>query len=638
MNCTWTVEGEPSPDIVYTLYYRSNKYHSRQRSPAAASIPRGQSWGVIARENLTAYDTGLAWVEGVGAGKKFMSLQLEIDLQAIVVKRPPVLSVEGEPRSDSGNVMVSCEPSEREQQSSGTASCELRYRELGTPEWIQGIIEGVEILDLAPHTRYEVQARYPSLEGYHIGSDWSLPLAFRSPEAAPLGTVDAWRSLEGGGSRLLVMWKALDSKSARSFDITYAVSYRERGGSRRVLNSLPCCNISLPGTVDDISVSANNSLGVTKPCNLSLSMPDLPAPSHLRVQRTNGPGLNVSWMPSEGHQEELQEYLVEWRLVEQQGTSGVHWVRQAASEGIHSVLMTGDSFQSEMPYQVSVYALYLQGYGGPTSSICYIMEGVPSRGPAFTVQGLSSTSAVVSLRELPLLERRGIIKQYTVYLTRAESCAVLQQYNVSEAQDVVLRMLQSSTSYMLNVTASTSAGESTSSVYYFVTPGVSLGIVIGSILVTVCLVASSIFGLLFYRRIRSLGQAVLPKFFWQKIPDPVHSKLVLKLHNGKDMDEESSSRQWIPDPHGALEEHPITEVEEMEILPSDPPATEVHHGTEKNKEAIGGLSPSLNQHPSWMGNAKAVPASPAPVEWHPPIMSGYERHFMPSPEDLAQCT
>ncbi|XP_069460493.1 interleukin-27 receptor subunit alpha isoform X4 [Ambystoma mexicanum] len=536
MNCTWTVEGEPSPDIVYTLYYRSNKYHSRQRSPAAASIPRGQSWGVIARENLTAYDTGLAWVEGVGAGKKFMSLQLEIDLQAIVVKRPPVLSVEGEPRSDSGNVMVSCEPSEREQQSSGTASCELRYRELGTPEWIQGIIEGVEILDLAPHTRYEVQARYPSLEGYHIGSDWSLPLAFRSPEAAPLGTVDAWRSLEGGGSRLLVMWKALDSKSARSFDITYAVSYRERGGSRRVLNSLPCCNISLPGTVDDISVSANNSLGVTKPCNLSLSMP------------------------------------------------------------------------------------------------------VPSRGPAFTVQGLSSTSAVVSLRELPLLERRGIIKQYTVYLTRAESCAVLQQYNVSEAQDVVLRMLQSSTSYMLNVTASTSAGESTSSVYYFVTPGVSLGIVIGSILVTVCLVASSIFGLLFYRRIRSLGQAVLPKFFWQKIPDPVHSKLVLKLHNGKDMDEESSSRQWIPDPHGALEEHPITEVEEMEILPSDPPATEVHHGTEKNKEAIGGLSPSLNQHPSWMGNAKAVPASPAPVEWHPPIMSGYERHFMPSPEDLAQCT
>ncbi|XP_078541794.1 interleukin-27 receptor subunit alpha [Lissotriton helveticus] len=630
MNCTWAYEGEHSEDPVLTLYYRSLKFHTDQLTPAIFSVPQGQSWVTIPRENMTSHDKCEVWVEGVGVGGRAASQHQKFDLQAVVVLSPPLLSVEEVPGPESENMLVNLELSSTGYHS-GSLECVLQYREQGNHNWTKVISEcdypsHQEFLNLTPFTMYEVRARYIHSSGDIRRSDWSEPITFRSPESAPVGKVDAWRSLEDG--ELTVTWKALDPSAARSHSLSYILSYWERGQSRHIVRPVPCCNTTLPaGVVDNASIAASNSHGQTEPTDLYLEPAGLATTTQLWIQKTSGPALNISWIPNEKHQKKLQEYLLEWRLAVKGDTSKIQWRRFAASSGLRSVLLSDDSFQPEMPYKVSLYGLYLNGYGEPKSSICYIQEGVPSRGPPVTVHALSSSSALVTLGELPLPERRGIITHYSIIVIRLASGKVLQGINVSRAQNITISQLEPSTEYLLNVSASTSAGKSRNFIYPFVTSGASVETVYAAISVTVFLLAGCVLGIVFRARIRSAAHKILPKFCWQKIPDPVHSKMILMVATGKDKVEWLNFQSRSPDQHGGPEDPHIIEVEEL------PP--EAEHAGEQNKGHLLGSSSNSPRQPDSM---RTDAAGTAQVEWRPPIMSGYERHFMPTPEDLAQFT
>lgn len=246
-----------------------------------------------------------------------------------------------------------------------------------------------------------------------------------------------------------------------------------------------------------------------------------------------------------------------------------------------------------------------------------------------TVHALSSSSALVTLGELPLPERRGIITHYSIIVIRVASGKVLQEINVSRAQNITISQLEPSTEYLLNVSASTSAGKSRNFVYPFVTSGASVETAYATILVTVFLLAACVLGIVFRGRIRSLAHEMLPKFCWQKIPDPGHSKMIM-VANGKDMVEGLNFQSGSPDPHGGPEEPHIIEVEELE----EPPPEGEHAGEQNEGHLLG--SPSDN--PRQLDSLRTDAAGRAQVEWRPPIISGYERHFMPTPEDMAQFT
>ncbi|KAJ1160899.1 hypothetical protein NDU88_001389 [Pleurodeles waltl] len=637
MNCTWAYEGEHGEDTVLTLYYRSLKFHTDQFTPAIFSVPRGQSWVMVAREDMTSHDTCEVWIEGVGVSGRVTSQHRTFDLQAIVVLSPPLLSVEEISGMSSENMLVNLELSSFDYYS-GSLKCELQYREQGNHNWSKVISEcdypsHQELLNLKAFTLYEVQARYIRTSGNIIRSVWSEPITFRSPEAAPLGKVDAWRSLENGG--LLVTWKALDPSAARSHSISYILSYWESSQARHVVRSVPCCNITLPGTMYNASIAANSSLGQTEPTDLYLEPAGLAATTQFWIQRTSGPAFNISWIPNDKQQKKLQEYLLEWRSAVQGDSSGIQWRRFTASTGLHSVLLSDNFFQPSRPYKISLYGLYLHGYGELNSSICYIQEGVPSRGPPVAVHALSSSSALVTLGELPLHERRGIITHYSIFVVQVASGKVLQGINVSTAQNITISNLEPSTEYLLHVSASTSAGESSKFVYPFVTSGASVGAVYAAILVTVLLLAACVLGIVFRGRIRDLGRELLPKFCWQKIPDPVHSRMILKVANYKDMGDWMNLQSQSPDLHQGPEEPHITEVEELEEPPPRLIAVEGEHSGEENEgQLLGSSSDSARQPDSMRTDAAGM----AQAEWRQPIMSGYEKHFMPTAEDLEQFT
>ncbi|XP_029441315.1 interleukin-27 receptor subunit alpha-like [Rhinatrema bivittatum] len=528
---------------------------------------------------------------------------------------PPVLSVDVEPSADSSGVTVSWTISESQHQP--PPRFQLRYRERGTWSWMQVSEEDMEphsyeFSHLEAFTEYEVQMRCVPGDGQGLECAWSQPTVFRSPAAAPTGLVDLWWHTDERRPNLTVLWKALEPKAARSHNLTYIVSYRERGkdGSRSI--QVPCCNASLSRSVEYISIVAANAMGRTQAANISLERSDFPVPEGVQAKGSHD-GLHVSWIPGRRLSQGVQAYVVQWSEAASRGAATRGWKRLAPAS--RSALLS-DDFQPQVPYIVSVYGLYPYGYGGPVSTLCYIQDGVPSVGPNITVRDVSSTGALVTWEAIPLLQQRGFITHYTVYTSSSSSPQAVRSQNVSVGGNSTFLHLYPSTNYLLEMSASTSAGEGGKSRTTFTTPGaVLLPVVLAPL--TVVLAIFCVLGLLFHQRILILGRWILPEWCWQSIPDPMHSKIALQSQN-KGVDGSRSSFLLGLD----VSDPPLTEVEESPA-PAPPPVSSL----------LGNRRGSLGS----LGQAALAPSSTgAQPAAQALIISGYEKHFMPSPEDLDQ--
>ncbi|XP_034648783.1 interleukin-27 receptor subunit alpha [Trachemys scripta elegans] len=631
MNCTWPSRTGPEANTSYTLHYQSLKFKRNQTRSSQA--PAGQSWVVIGRSSLTHNENYAVWVEA-GDGTQ-ITPRLTLTPHEIVKPDPPVLSlVDVTPV-----VTVTWTNPQWPQHFSLDLACHLRYRVSGTPNWTRVHEEDVEpnnyeFSSLEPFTAYEVQARCIPEDRKGFWSDWSPSQTFRTPEAAPLGLVDVWRVAsppESGDTSLLLLWKPLNSEAARGVIRSYSLAFRSGSNSSESLEST-CCNVSLPSRTTHVWISANNHVGRTQPAYLSLERQDLPAPAGVRAAAVHGQDLLVTWEPSKDPLEgEPTEYLVEWaEECSSSKAASLDWVRRPA--GTHRALLTGD-FRPRVPYQVRVYGLYPGGFGASAPVRAYIQEGVPSAGPqGLQDHSISKEASIISWEAIPLAQRNGHITHYTLYLaTPTESPQTYQPIAATETS-YNLSGLEPGTSYQLWMTGSTSAGEgNASSIHLFHTPDSRWEAVLASLLaVGFLLFLACVLGAVLHVQLLDLCQKVLPSWCWEKVPDATHSRIMLH-----EVDRDPHSYRGPLVRAAAAEEPPITELHIAE------PAEHVNHGY----STLPQLESPVPARPHGAGADDGPGSKPRTEELGPsslekawgeqaPVISGYEKHFMPTLEEV----
>ncbi|KAM3925140.1 interleukin-27 receptor subunit alpha [Leptodactylus fuscus] len=544
--------------------------------PLLFDVPFGQNWLLIPRDKLTRYNEYNITV--TGGGKKKSEHFTEGGLNLFI--RPPLLSSALE--SDSLEIMWS--PPEDEELEQRDLQVELRYRILGADNWTKVNESDLEISTYVmdnpkPDTDYEFQIRYLKDATMTKGSLWSESHIVRSPEVVPNGRSHVWRRLQDGSSHL-VMWKPLDLHSAGSRNLTYQVTYTH-GDKERTIDA-SCCRTTLPDQSTEVCVRAKNPKGTGPPAcvpPLCTGMTDKTVLDCSVQGNTGGISVSCKELQKSDH---VLSYVTEWTEDE---TMAVHWTR--SQEGHETLLLPGD-FTPGVPYVISVYVPYNHSCARTFSAEVYSQEEAPTAAPNFTSQVLSEESVLVSWEEIPKQQRRGIISHYTIYVKTTER---LENHSVSnESGHKILSGLSSGTIHTIWMTASTRAGEGQPGPHKtFQTSATgSRHRVLLVVAVAAILLSVSGVGLCFCDCKISL---------WPKIPKP-EDKL-------KKIFMASTGNMWQPQQisHSPI----ITVVEEMEPPPSPPPPP-----------------------PSPPPPSQPLPQlNPAPV-----ITSGYEKHFMPSPEEI----
>ncbi|XP_074835584.1 interleukin-27 receptor subunit alpha isoform X2 [Carettochelys insculpta] len=634
MNCSWPSRPGPKANTTYTLRYQSLKF--RRNQTWSSQAPAGQSWVVIGRSSLTDSEQYAVWVEA-GAGSQ-ITPRLTLALQEIVKPDPPELGL----KELTPQVTVNWSNPRWPQHHTPHLAYELRYRVSGAPNWTTVPKEEMEpdnyeLFGLEPITAYEAQVRCIPEKMKGFWSDWSPSLTFQTPEAEPQGLVDVWRvasPAKSGEPSLLLLWKPLDPRAARGVIRSYTITFRTvRGSSESSLES-PCCRASLPASTTHVWISASNRVGQTQPASLSLEHQDLPGPVGVRVEAVQGQDLHVTWDPSNDALEgEPQEYLVEW--TEEYSSSRVvrqGWVRRPA--GTYSARLTGD-FSPQVPYQIRVYGLYPGGIGASAPVRAYTQEGVPSAGPqGLKDRSVSKGASVISWEAIPLEHRNGHITHYTLYLATPTGRPQTYQRIGAAETSYSLEGLEPGTSYQLWMTGSTSAGEgNASSIHVFQTPDSHWEAVLASLLAAgFLLFLACVVGGVLHTKLLELCQKVLPRWCWEKVPAPTHSRV--PLH---EMDRDPHSYGGPLAPGLSMEEPVLTQLE------IEDPAEQENQGystllqLESPRPTLASAGEADDQTRSWSGLEEPGPGGSTTEEaWkeRAPIISGYEKHFMPSLEEV----
>ncbi|KAG8521290.1 Interleukin-27 receptor subunit alpha, partial [Galemys pyrenaicus] len=632
LNCSW----EPFEDLgaPSMLHLQSQKYHSKKSWTVA--VPTGQSWVTIPREQFTTADELLVW--GSAAGRclwpqVFVNLETRMKPDAPWLF-PDVDFLEDDPLEATVQWAPPGWPPHK------VLMCQFYYRRCQETTWtllepeVKSIpLTPVEIRDLDLATDYEVYGRCRMEKEEDLWGEESSILSFQTLPSAPK---DVWisESLCGTPSRQepLLLWKAPGSCGQVSYTVWFQLE-----NEKLSLEGIPCCNSSIPTSAKWAWVSAINATSWEPVTNLSLSCLGS-APREVSVNSMSGSTeLLVTWQPGSG---ELREHVVDW-VPDGDSLKDFSWIR--LPPGNLSVLLPGN-FQGGVPYRITVTAVSPWGLA-PAPSIWKFIEELGKRwgermeGPGTPVdldqltfpleplegpklqrlQDAPSGSPTIAWEEVPRYQLRGHLTHYTLCVqsgTRPSFCKngefpsffpLLQPHNSpislpcplspvsGSAQNITLPDLPSG-SCELWMTASTIAGQGPpgpsllfhlpdNTQRWSVLPGV---LVLWGLLLMGCGV-----GLVTFQRCPHLRHKVLPHWVWEKVPDPANSSFSqphVEVSKKACFSGSGEVPQVLP-----LGDLPFLEVEEMEPLPVRKPLQA---------------------------------SAPAPLD------SGYEKHFLPTPEEL----
>ncbi|XP_067877445.1 interleukin-12 receptor subunit beta-2-like isoform X4 [Heterodontus francisci] len=598
---------------------------------------------MLERKLLHAGITYIAWVTANTSKGKESLAPLEFIIEDIVKPLPPV-AVTGEPAQDDPKaIQISwTKPTNFD---SASLQFELQYRVAGDLDWTEISHDEIgidateyELEDLQTFTLYEfrIQCGRQEETNRRLWSEWSAVSSVRTSEDSPVGCLNVWfvRQLPDveGRRSLTVLWKPLEQRQARGIIKSYSVSHGDEG--KMEMKTSSCCNISLPGTTKLVTVTAHNSVGATQPAKLNL-VQGQPAPCNMTVHISNR-SILVSWEPSANTMP--NGFVVEWNnmnLLEQTPD----W-KKIPGANVCMTLIDAVLYP-RIPYNVSVYAQYQGGLGGPVSTLVYTEEGVPLAGPEISIFSIYQTGVTLLWKVLPLDQRQGFVLYCTLYYVKNPGGDTkYKALNVScELNGFTLSDLEPESTYKIWMTASTIVGEGSRGPYLNFNTQASqivawkiLVLVFGSIVIVVlCILFCRCYS---RQRIQSFSSFYLPQWCCQKIPDPGNSRVGHQQHH------------YAPDHPGMIEEPEVVEVEEIET------EDEVQVSlTNSNNPTLAGERGPNTDNLYWTNllsqNVDNSPKAPRCLDKRlvdQPIStkliggalftSGYERHFMPSEKDL----
>ncbi|CAM9762977.1 unnamed protein product [Lampetra planeri] len=400
------------------------------------------------------------------------------------------------------------------------SKCQLRYRHQGTSHWttVNDVMDNAShytLYDLAPGSLYWAQLRCRLIPEGEYWSPWSQPRVGQTPDAVPLGAPSVWRELGEPDARgwrdLTVLWKDFPEKQARGRVLHWLVSLHP--GNRETKLEARYRGATLSVSANEpihVSVRAVNSAGRSDSAGFSVPtlahsgvLPPLQLSAHSQEGPDGRPALLVTWAPPECHHHMVKGYLVEWSPTSRSTSSSTSSDLPSASPPTLSSLPSLTSPSSSMAaaeaaaltapspwsplltpsltswarlpanslsfnitgslepcvgYAVSVYARYTRREGLPARTIAFARECPPDRGPELEIQEVQGSSAQLSWQAIPLENRRGVLRGYTIHYSDPSHLNKTVEVDASQLS-VVLPHLRSSTVYTVWARARTGGGE-----------------------------------------------------------------------------------------------------------------------------------------------------------------------------------
>ncbi|KAF6094305.1 interleukin 27 receptor subunit alpha [Phyllostomus discolor] len=559
LNCSWESLGDLRAPSM--LHLQSQKYHSNRTWTVA--VPTGQSWVTIPREQFTTSDELLVW--GAKAGRPlwspvFVNLETQSNRQeggcylegggaggpdSMYPGLPSSVKPEA-PQLDPDVDFSEDDPLEATVQWSPPSwpphkvlVCQFHYRRCQQMAWIllerelKSIpLTPVEIQDLELATGYEVSGRCRMEKEEDLWGEWSPVLSFQTLPSAPK---DVWISgnLCGtqGGQKSLLLWKAPGHCVQASYRVWFQVK-----GQELIPRETPCCSSSIPTQAEWVAVSAINATSWEPLTNLSLVCLDSgSAPHGVVVSSIAGSTeLLVTWQQGSG---EPKEHVVDWAQ-DGEPLENLSWVR--LPPGNLSAVLQGH-FEGGVPYRITVTAVSPGGLYPAPSVWSFREELAPLVGPVlWRLQDAPPGTPTIAWGEVPRHQLRGLLTHYTLCAqsgTRPSVCM-----NVSgSAQKITLPNLPWGPCELW-MTASTIAGQGP--------PGPSLRlhlpdntlklkilpvvVLLWGLFLTCCGISLATSG-----RCLHLRHKVLPRWVWEKVPDPANS------NSSKPHVEVSRNTHWL---------------------------------------------------------------------------------------------
>ncbi|XP_005381137.1 PREDICTED: interleukin-27 receptor subunit alpha isoform X2 [Chinchilla lanigera] len=571
LNCSWERVGDLGGPIV--LHLQSQKYH-RNRTQLVP-VPAGQSWETVSRKVLTSGDQLLVW--GTQGGHPLWA-PIFVDLETRVKPDAPWLLPSVDFSEDAPlEATVQWQPPKWPPLKALT--CEFHYQRCPEQGWLPlepdlktMPLSPVEMQELELTSAYSVRGRCRVESERDLWGEWSPALSFQTPPAAPKDVWVSGNACATPGSRAaLLVWKA----PGPCVQVSYQVSFWT-GEKMLMQEGVPCCSWPVPALAHWARVSAEGGVPWEPSTKLSLVCLDS-VPQDVVVSSVAGsPGLLVSWR--RGTQEPW-EYVVAW-APDGKVPEDISWTR--LPPGNLSAVLPGN-FTRGVPYRITVTAVFPEGLAPAPSAWGFGEELAPVAGPAlWRLPDDPLGTPAVAWGEVSRQELRGHLTHYTWCAQSASRPSVC--VNVSSSTRTVTLPNLPGGPCKLWVMAATIAGQGPPGPsLQFHLPGSSLSWQVLPRVLCLCalLVLGGCLGLATPGRCLHLKHKVLPRWVLEKVPDPANS------HSGRPHIEVSQPQ---PPPLGDV---PILEVEEMEPLPP-----------------------------------RELPQASTP------LYSGYEKHFMPTPEEL----
>ncbi|XP_054431342.1 interleukin-31 receptor subunit alpha [Pteronotus mesoamericanus] len=522
--CTWSPEREAS----YTKY-QVKRTHTNGNDHDTCNSTSEDRASCSFYHRITYPDQYTIQVQAQNADGTVESDATTWDLDTIVKIDPPVIS-EVERVPGAKRMLLVRWTSPALAPVSSTLNCTLRFRPTGSDRWMEVSFEteanrdhAFNLTGLQAFTEYVIALQCATNRS-KFQSGWSPEQTGTTEEEAPLG-LDVWRVLgpaRADGQRpVKLLWKVRGALSQER-TLGYLIQYFPENSThlaKTVNTTGQQLELYLDQEAYQVSMVAYNSFGQSPEATLRVPAATEKPFRCIEALQTGlaGDQLVVAW---QGCDRAVDTWMVEWLPDQDMDPSTLCWepVSQARNWTMPRHISTPFCC-----YNISVYPMLQDLVGEPYSVQAYAEQGVPSAGPAVTVESIGVKTVTITWSEVPKSQRNGFIRNYTIFY-QAEDGAGASRTVGPRTLRYSLESLARGTPYTLQVMASTLAGGTNGTRINFKTLSISvleiglLTLLVGSGLL-ILLVLAVTCGL------RNPTKSKCP--CWPQVPNPAQSSIAM---------------------------------------------------------------------------------------------------------------
>ncbi|XP_061585409.1 LIF receptor subunit alpha a [Cololabis saira] len=340
---------------------------------------------------------------------------------------------------------------------------ELDNSGLKTKRVFTGVgLQSAFLSDLHPDEEYSVRVHCGAQKNFWKWGFWSKPFSFTTKTYVP-DAPDVWMWMNKDNTGLVV-WKLLTRQQSHGHITGYEVTLWNPEENLQHTEVVPPDTHSVRVNLTQMSsfssdatviatVIAKSYKGASPTASVPLRSNDVEPPNSSRTVYTNS-GFSLFWQRNDSSS---CSYVVEWYDASCAADCPVEWLRVAA--GSTNVSIESANFQPGVRYNFSLKSC-------PSDSLQlmerwqgYTQELVPSS-PVHLRISRDYSSVILTWEEIPLVDRRGFLLGYNVYINNGSQLTLLANLSDLGMRKYAVKGLSEGV-YKFTVKAYTSAGEDT---------------------------------------------------------------------------------------------------------------------------------------------------------------------------------